>query len=118
MSPTQKKPPQITNRARDMRHSPTPAEKNLWAVLRNRKIDGCKFVRQYPISTYIVDFCCWENKLVIEVDGGVHIWQEVYDHRREYILTELGYKVIRFTNDDVIKNINAVVAIIQEVPRQ
>ena len=71
-------------------------------------------MRQYPIPPYIVDFCCREKKLVVEVDGGVHIGQEAYDHKRDYELAGLGYRVIRFTNDDVMQNINAVVAIIQE----
>ena len=71
-------------------------------------------MRQYPIPPYIVDFCCREKKLVVEVDGGVHIGHEAYDHKRDYELAGLGYRVIRFTNDDVMQNINAVVAIIQE----
>jgi very-short-patch-repair endonuclease len=114
MKSTLKKPPEITNRARVMRHCPTPAEKTLWAVLRNRQIEGCKFVRQYPIAPYIVDFCCREKKLVVEVDGAVHIRQQADDRARDQDLAELGYRVIRFTNDDVLKNINAVVKIIKE----
>ena len=114
MSSTQKKPQEITNRARDMRHSPTPAEKILWGVLRNRQIESSKFVRQYPISPYIVDFCCREKKLIIEVDGGIHIEQEAYDYGRDSDLADLGYRVMRFTNEDVSKNINAVYTAIQE----
>jgi very-short-patch-repair endonuclease len=114
MSSTQKKPPEVTTRARDMRRSPTPAEKILWGVLRNRQIEGCKFVRQYPITPYIVDFCCREKKLIIEVDGGIHIEQEMYDHVRDLELKELGYQIIRFTNDDVSKNVHAVFTAIQE----
>jgi len=97
-----------------MRRISTSAEKTLWSVLRNRQIGGCKFVRQYPIPPYIVDFCCREKKLVAEVDGGVHIGQEAYDRARDQDLAELGYRVIRVTNDDVLANINAVVTIIQE----
>ncbi len=97
-----------------MRRSPTPAEKILWSVLRNRQIEGCKFVRQYPILPHIVDFCCRQKKFVIEVDGGIHIGREAYDRHRDSDLAELGYKVLRFTNDDVIQNINAVVMVIQE----
>ena len=110
----QKKPREVTNRARDMRHNPTPAEKILWAVLRNRQVEGCKFVRQYPISPFIVDFCCREKKLVIEVDGGIHLSQQPYDRMRDSDLTDLGYRVIRFTNEDVRKNMNSVFSAIQE----
>ena len=111
---TQKKPQEITGRARAMRRSPTPAERCLWSVVRSRQLEGCKFVRQYPIPPYIVDFCCREKKLVIEVDGGVHIGQKADDRARDLDLAEYGYRVIRFTNDDVLNNINAVVSIIQE----
>ena len=109
-----KKPPEITKRAREMRRSPTPAENILWRILRNRQIEGCKFVRQHPISPYIVDFCCRDKKLVIEVDGGIHVGQEDYDRSWDSYLAELGYRVMRFRNDDVVKNINAVAAMIQE----
>ena len=114
MKSSRKIPQEITDRARNMRRTSTSAEKALWSVLRNRQIEGCKFVRQYPIPSYIVDFCCREKKLVVEVDGGVHIGQEAYDQERDQDLAELGYRVIRVTNDDVLANINAVVTIIQE----
>ena len=109
-----KTPPQITARAREMRHTPTPAERCLWSVLRGRQVEGCKFVRQYPIAPYIVDFCCREKKLVVEVDGGVHIGQQAIDRARDHNLAEFGYSVLRFTNDEVLNNINVVVTIIQE----
>ena len=97
-----------------MRRTPTPAERCLWSVLRGRQVEGCKFVRQYPIPPYIVDICCREKKLVVEADGGVHIGQQDDDHTRDKDLTELGYRVLRFANDDVLNNINAVVTVIQE----
>ena len=109
-----KTPPEITARAKNMRQSPTPAERCLWSILRGRHINDCKFVRQYPIPPYIVDFCCREKKLVIEADGGVHIGQQADDHARDQNLIELGYRVLSFSNDEVLNNINAVVTIIQE----
>jgi len=114
MASIRKTPPEITTRARSMRRNPTPAEKTLWSLLRNRQIEGFKFVRQYPIAPYIVDFCCREKKLVIEVDGGIHIEQHTYDRHRDLDLAKLDYRVLRFNNDDVMNNINAVVMIIQE----
>ena len=75
-----------------------------------RNFYNLKFRRQHPISTYIVDFYCHEKKLVFEVDGGVHNVKEEkeYDRIRESDLTDLGLKVIRFSNEDVIKNIDVV----------
>ncbi len=106
--------PEITARARQMRCNPTPAETCLWSVLRNQQVEGSKFVRQYPIPPYIVDFCCREKKLVVEVDGSVHLEHAAEDLARDQDLEELGYHVIRFKNADVLNNINAVITIIQE----
>lgn len=104
----------MTNRAREMRKSPTPAEQKMWGILRNRQIDGHEFVRQYTIDQFIVDFCCRQKKLVIEIDGGIHAGQEEYDRYREDALVNLGYRVLRFTNNDVFSDLNSVVARIQE----
>ncbi|MBN2118617.1 MAG: endonuclease domain-containing protein [Anaerolineales bacterium] len=101
--------PVILARAREMRHPQTLAETTLWHVLRNRQT-GFKFRRQHPIERFIVDFYCAEAKLLIEVDGESHLElsQEEYDQARTEYLEELGYKVIRFTNNDVRSNIDAV----------
>lgn len=101
--------PVILARAREMRHPQTVAETTLWHVLRNRKT-GFKFRRQHPIGRFIADFYCAEAKLLIEVDGESHLepGQKEYDQVRTEYLEELGYKVIRFTNNDVRYNINAV----------
>lgn len=114
MKAIHKTPPEITARARNMRRNPTPAESCLWSFLRGRQIEGRKFVRQYPIPPYIVDFCCREKKLVVEADGGIHLSQQFDDRTRDQNLAEHGYRVLRFSNDDVLNNINAVVTIIQE----
>lgn len=102
--------PAILARAREMRHPQTPAEAIVWRVLRNRQI-GFKIRRQHPIDKFIIDFYCAEAKLLIEIDGDSHFnsEQEEYDNERTKYLEELGYKVIRFTNDDVKNNIQAVV---------
>jgi len=101
--------PIILARAREMRHPQTPAEATLWCALRNRRT-GFKFRRQHPIYRFIIDFYCAKAKLLIEIDGESHLEpsQKEYDKARTEYLEELGYKVIRFTNNDVRYNINAV----------
>ncbi|MFV1998294.1 MAG: endonuclease domain-containing protein, partial [Acidiferrobacterales bacterium] len=97
-----------------MRKNQTEAEKRLWWHLRNRQMEGCKFRRQEVIGDYIVDFLCLEPKLIIEVDGGHHIDQYEYDQVRTKYLASLGYKVIRFWNNDVLANTPAVLEKIRE----
>jgi very-short-patch-repair endonuclease len=101
--------PVILAHAREMRHPQTPAEATLWHALRNRKT-GFKFRRQHPIDRFIIDFYCAKAKLLIEVDGKSHLEpnQKEYDQARTEYLEKLGYKVIRFTNNDVKYNIDAV----------
>lgn len=94
----------------------TPAENLLWQNLRNRKISNQKFRRQHPISKYIVDFYCHEARLVIEVDGGIHFINDnpEYDQFRTRQLEEIGLKVIRFRNEEVLENISNVLAEIRK----
>ena len=96
--------------ARDLRKNMTPAEKILWNELRRKSIGGIKFRRQHPINRFIVDFFCYEAMLVIEVDGGIHLNldQKERDEMRTFILNEFGIKVIRFTNEEIIENIESV----------
>ena len=93
-----------------MRQPQTPAEATLWRVLRNQKA-GYKFRRQHPIYRFIIDFYCAKAKLLIEIDGESHLQEDQakYDQARTEYLEELGYQVIRFTNDDVRYNINVAV---------
>jgi very-short-patch-repair endonuclease len=98
----------LTVLARSMRKESTSAERELWKILRNRGIDGHKFVRQFPIPPYIVDFCCRERRLVIEVDGSGHLEKQDKDKQRENFLGSLGYRVIRFNNDQVLKELDQV----------
>ena len=103
--------PIIRQFARELRQPQTPAEATLWRHLRNRNLKF-KFRRQHPIDFFIIDFYCAEAKLLIEIDGESHFATEQmeYDQARTEYLEELGYKVIRFTNNDVRYNINEVVS--------
>ena len=96
--------------ARNLRKNMTPQERKLWALLRNNQYKNFSFRRQYPIGNYIVDFICWELKLVIEIDGGQHNQpQDIeYDQVRTNFLKEKGFRVIRFWNNDIDNNIEGV----------
>ena len=95
-------------RAKELRREMTPAEKILWEELRANKL-GVHFRRQQVIQGFIVDFYCHKAGLVIEVDGDVHDLQKEEDERREKVLNELGLRVVRFRNDEVARNLSAVV---------
>lgn len=99
-----------------LRKNQTDAERKLWNILRNKQMSGNKFFRQYGIGSYIVDFYCPLLKIVIEVDGGQHYSEEgmMYDRQREEFLKKAGIKVIRFTNLDVLKNMEGVFESIQK----
>ncbi|MBL8102531.1 MAG: endonuclease domain-containing protein [Anaerolineales bacterium] len=112
--------PTIRQFARELRQPQTPAEVTLWRQLRNRNLKY-KFRRQHPIDFFIIDFYCAEAKLLIEIDGPSHLEKEQkeYDQARTEYLETIGYKVIRFTNDDVRYNIHAVVtAILEEAEKR
>ena len=85
---------------REHRIEPTFAEKLVWNFVRNKQL-GIRIRRQHAIADYIVDFVCLEKNLVIEIDGDSHVGNEEYDTWRTSILNELGYRVIRFTDDEV-----------------
>ncbi len=95
-------------KARSLRREQTPAEGKLWAVLRNRQLDGAKFARQDPIGPYIADFCCRSKMFVIEIDGPTHEGREEYDAKRTEFLIGLGYRVIRFKNEDMFGDLGWV----------
>ncbi|MCJ1805599.1 dihydropteroate synthase [Flavobacterium covae] len=100
--------------AKTMRNNPTEAEKMLWNVLSDKGVGGFKFIRQYIIGEYIVDFVCLEKQLVIEVDGAVHNNKEQIEHdrfRTEWLESK-GFKVIRFKNDEVLNNLFQTIEII------
>ena len=81
-----------------MRHKPVNTEKFFWSEVRNRKLGGFRFKRQVPIGGYIVDVACLEEELIVELDGPLH--HAVYDANRDAKLRPLGYRVLRFTNDE------------------
>jgi len=95
-------------RAKRLRHDQTDAERKLWMRLRDRQMNGAKFRRQQPIGRYIVDFFCPERRLVIELDGGQHASQVEADQRRTEFLTKSGYRVLRFWDNDVLSDTEAV----------
>ena len=94
--------------ARQFRKEPTRSESILWQALRGKKLDGLKFRRQQPIGNFIVDFYCSALCLVIEIDGDSHGKMIGYDSQRTRILNSHGLAVLRYSNDDVVKNIAGV----------
>ncbi len=101
--------------AKENRLHMTAAEKTLWSLLR-RTFYGFKFRRQHPINDFIADFICLEAKLIIEVDGAYHCeaQQQMNDQIRTDILSDMGYKVIRFTNEEVLQHPKDVINKIKE----
>lgn len=91
-----------------MRREQTPAEQALWHLLRARRLSGAKFVRQHVVGRYILDFAARTEKLAIEVDGDTHAAQNRYDAARTAFLEEMGYRVIRFANAEVMGNLEGV----------
>ena len=99
-----------TRRARQLRFNQTDTERKLWKHLRDRRLAGFKFRRQHPIGRFIVDFVCLETGLIVEVDGSQH-WAE-RDQKRTEFLERTGYRVIRFWNNEVLQEIDGVLATI------
>ena len=95
-------------RARALRARPTVAERELWAVLRNKQLAGYGFRRQAPIGSFIADFVCFERKLVVEVDGGQHATDTDRDAARTAWLESQGFRVLRFWNNEVLSNTGGV----------
>src|SRR6187549_889669 len=102
--------------ARELRNRTTEAEQKLWSLLRNRQLKGKKFRRQHAIANYVADFYCNESRLVIELDGNFHTEAETkeYDKSRTNLLNELGITVLRFWNEEVIKDPGKVLEKISE----
>ncbi|MCA0456980.1 MAG: endonuclease domain-containing protein [Chloroflexi bacterium] len=104
----------MTMVARELRQRQTPAEENLWQHLRNRRLDNLKFRRQTPIenTAYVVDFLCYEARLVVELDGGIHANQVEADAIRQEIIEAQGYTVLRFTNEQLANDLESVLTMI------
>lgn len=88
--------------ARRLRRDQTFAEKTFWALVRNRRLGGFRFLRQHPIDRYIADFACEAAKVIVELDGPSHDGREDYDARRTETLELFGYVVVRFRNERVL----------------
>ena len=101
-------PPELKACARELRHDSTVPERQLWQALRGRKLAGLKFRRQHPIPPFVVDFYCEEELLVVELDGESHIGHAGYDENRTAELRKKDLKVVRFGNDDVLQDLEAV----------
>ncbi|MCA8992149.1 MAG: endonuclease domain-containing protein [Planctomycetaceae bacterium] len=94
--------------AREHRRNATQPEKKLWMALRDRRLAGLKFRRQFPVEGFIADFACVEQKLIIEVDGDSHADQYSHDMTRQETLERAGWRVARVSNDDVLQNLEGV----------
>ncbi|NNJ28179.1 endonuclease domain-containing protein [Alienimonas chondri] len=97
-----------TARARRLRRDAPRPERRLWTLLRDRRLKGLKFRRQHPIGPFYADFCCLRPKLVVEVDGASHDGRGDSDHAREAWIRDAGFAVLRVSNDDVLRDPEAV----------
>ena len=113
----------VTEFCRQLRNNQTPAEKILWNELRCRNINGEKFLRQFPLFTisgfgrrsfYIADFYSAKSKLVIEVDGPIHLLKKEYDANRDLVMQSWGFNILHFTNDEVMNSVDDVVNKIED----
>jgi very-short-patch-repair endonuclease len=102
-----------TLRSRELRNNATDAERKLWRHLRNRQLCRTRFNRQVPIGPFICDFVARTAKLIIELDGGQHAIRTAEDNRRTRFLNIHGYRVLRFWNNDVLENVEGVLAAIE-----
>src|SRR5581483_12168159 len=93
--------------ARKLRRNQTDAERRLWLRLRDRRLEGFKFRRQFPIGKYVVDFVCLDAHGIVEIDGGEH-GHDDHDKERDRFLEANGFVVVRFWNHDVMKNVDGV----------
>ena len=101
-----------TSRARQLRKNSTEAERALWQQLRAARLNGHKFRRQQPIGRYLVDFVCFEARLIVEVDGGQHAQRQPYDAQRTVWLEAQGFRVLRFWNTEVLGHLEGVKEVI------
>ena len=108
---------QPTLRSRQLRTNGTPAELAVWQQIRNRQVHGVRFNCQAPIGPYICDFAARTAKLIIELDGGQHAVRTAQDDRRTEFLVSRGYQVLRFWNNDVLENVEGVLAVIKAALR-
>ncbi len=108
---------QKISRAHELRGASTDAERKLWKHLRNRQLEGMKFRRQVPLFGFYADFFCESANVVVELDGGQHASQTEWDVKRTKVLQEAGILVLRFWNNEVIENIEGVLAEIVRITK-
>ena len=102
----------LQNIAKILRRRPTEAEKFMWRYLKSRQLEGLKFRRQEPIGNYVVDFVCYEKKIIVEIDGGQHCVER--DGNRDRWLESQNFKILRFWNTEVLKNSQGVWEVIRK----
>jgi very-short-patch-repair endonuclease len=102
----------LQNIAKILRKRPTEAEKFMWRYLRSKQLEGLKFRRQEPIGNYVVDFVCYEKKIIVEIDGGQHCAER--DGNRDRWLESQDFKILRFWNTEVLKNAQGVWEVIRK----
>lgn len=90
----------------------TDTEQYLWQYLRKQQLQGVQFRRQYVIGPYIVDFICFQSRLIVECDGGQHASQQIYDQERDVYLKAQGFRILRFWNNEILENIEGVLEVI------
>ena len=105
----------MLSNAKQLRTNQTDAERRLWYHLRAHRFMGLKFKRQKPLGPYIVDFICMERRIIIELDGGQHAEQMLYDQQRDTWLSGEGYTVLRFWNNEVMQELEGVLEKIRMV---
>ena len=98
----------LIQRAKELRKNSTDTERVMWRSLRSRQFGNYKFRRQQPIGSFIVDFVCFEMRLIIELDGGQHMENESFDRERTKWLEGQGFFVLRFWNNQVLNEVDAV----------
>ncbi len=98
----------VQDQAKELRRQETPAEQILWQALRGRQLAGFKFRRQHPLGRYIVDFCCPERQLIVELDGGIHDTRIIEDTQRTQGLETWGYRLLRFRNEQIQEHLTEV----------
>ncbi len=104
LSATKKARRKTVERARELRSDQTPFEARLWKILRDRQLENYKFRRQHPVPPYVADFVCVSKKLIVELDGRIHDETVERDANRDAVLKEQGWRVLRFSNAQLMKD--------------
>ncbi len=102
----------LQRRARVLRSNSTDAERYLWRDLRRRQLAGYRFRRQVPVAGYVADFACLEAGLIVELDGSQHLERRHYDARRDERLRAAGFRVLRFWDNDVLRDTQSVLEVV------